>query len=266
VPNDPDLIHALPPQPPQMAARDLLRAARVATLATSDGMQPYAALVTPACMPDLSVGLLLSELALHTAHLRANPQCALFCMADPAPGPALANPQTRARLSLTCRAGPDPDPALRDRYLRLHPYAALYADFADFYFWRLQISRAQLVQGFAQAHAVSAADLVPTPDATAVLQAAEPGVLQHCNSVHPDSMRLLGFVFGGVEDAWKLVAVDQDGADLMAPSARVRLTWSRPVASADDLHQALVTLVDQARGISEIRQSGAGASSVGLLS
>jgi hypothetical protein len=52
-------------------ARKLLRAARSGTLATAaDGGQPFASLVTPACAPDLSLLLLLSNLSEHTRHLR----------------------------------------------------------------------------------------------------------------------------------------------------------------------------------------------------
>src|SRR6202035_4843301 len=40
---------------PAGQARRLLRAARVGTLATSAGGQPFASLVTPACAPDLGI-------------------------------------------------------------------------------------------------------------------------------------------------------------------------------------------------------------------
>ena len=87
-------------------ARQLLRAARMAALASSAGGQPFASLVTPACAPDLSVLLLLSDLSEHTRHLRAEPRCSLL-VAGPAEG---ANPQTAPRLTLTGLAAPEPDP------------------------------------------------------------------------------------------------------------------------------------------------------------
>ena len=59
-------------------ARKLLRAARVGTLATSAQGQPFASLVTPACAPDLSLLLLLSDLSEHTRHLRAEPRCSVL--------------------------------------------------------------------------------------------------------------------------------------------------------------------------------------------
>jgi putative heme iron utilization protein len=63
---------------PVWQARKLLRAARAGTLASSAQGQPFASLVTPACAPDLSVLLLLSDLSEHTRHLRADPRCSLL--------------------------------------------------------------------------------------------------------------------------------------------------------------------------------------------
>ena len=59
-------------------ARRLLRAARVGTLASAADGQPFASLVTPACAPDLSLLLLLSDLSEHTRHLRAEPRCSVL--------------------------------------------------------------------------------------------------------------------------------------------------------------------------------------------
>src|SRR6185312_9937361 len=104
--------------------RKLLRAARVGTLATVvDGGQPFASLVTPACAPDLSVLLLLSNLSEHTRHLRAEPRCSVL-VTGPAEG---ANPQTAPRVTMTGIAEVADDPVLKARFLAVHPYASLYA-------------------------------------------------------------------------------------------------------------------------------------------
>src|ERR1700722_15849828 len=79
-------------------ARKLLRAARSGTLATAaDGGQPFASLVTPACAPDLSLLLLLSNLSEHPRHLRAEPRCSIL-VCGTAEG---ANPQTAPRVTVT---------------------------------------------------------------------------------------------------------------------------------------------------------------------
>src|ERR1700722_16080440 len=114
-------------------ARCLLRAARVGTLATSAKGQPFASLVTPACAPDLSVLLLLSSLSEHTRHLVADPRCSILVC-----GPATsANPQTAPRVTVTGVAEQVQDAALKTRFLAVHPYASLYADFGDFGLWRI---------------------------------------------------------------------------------------------------------------------------------
>src|ERR1700759_4014443 len=90
-------------------ARRLLRGARVGTLATSTGGQPFASLVTPACAPDLSVLMLLSGLSEHTPHLEAEPRCALMVAGQP----DSANPQTAPRVTVTGEATRETDPGLK---------------------------------------------------------------------------------------------------------------------------------------------------------
>jgi putative heme iron utilization protein len=79
------------------AARCLLRAVRVGTLATSAEGHPFASLVTPACAPDLSVLMLLSNLSPHTRHLMADGRCSILVMGTP----ETANPQTAPRVTVT---------------------------------------------------------------------------------------------------------------------------------------------------------------------
>lgn len=244
-PNDP----ALRPSAAEFAARarGLLRGARVATLATAREGEPYAALVTPAVMGDLSVVLLLSDLSEHTRRLAANPLCSLLCMEPPGPATALANPQSLARVSLLCRAAPDDAPALRARYLALHPYAAPYAGFRDFRVWRLGIERGQFVGGFAQAWSFSAAALAGSAQGGAVIGSAEAAVLHHCNTDHAAAMDAIGVAHGGSGDGFRLVAVDEDGGDLISASSRVRVDWPCPVGTVSALRAAIVRLAQEAR-------------------
>jgi putative heme iron utilization protein len=125
----------------------LLRAARSGALATVAGGWPHAALVTPALGPDGSVLLLLSDLSAHTSHLRADPRCALLVTGTA----AAENPQTVPRLSLRGTACLTESDAARAAYLRHHPYAKLYAGFADFHVWALHLEEAYYVGGFAAA-------------------------------------------------------------------------------------------------------------------
>src|ERR1700721_834356 len=82
---------------PAWEGRQLLRAARSGCIATSAKGQPFASLVTPACMPDGSLLMLLSRLSEHTRHLAADPHCSVMVS-----GEAVAeNPQTTPRVTVT---------------------------------------------------------------------------------------------------------------------------------------------------------------------
>jgi len=129
----------------------LIRGARVGSLATVNGAAPHVALVTPAPTADGFLVLLLSTLSAHTRHLQANPACALLLVG----APTTENPQTAPRVTLTCQAAITAAAADRAAYLQHHPYAALYADFADFDFWRLTVQEAHYVGGFAAASALN---------------------------------------------------------------------------------------------------------------
>jgi putative heme iron utilization protein len=138
----------------------LLRNAKAASLATADAGVPFAALVTVAFLPDLSPVLLLSTLSTHTRQLMASPACALLVV-----GPAVdENPQTAPRICLSGQAATTTDHAARACFLAAHPYAALYADFADFAFWRVTLQGAHYVGGFAAAAKLEIAKLKVAAD------------------------------------------------------------------------------------------------------
>lgn len=221
-------------------ARTLLRAARSATLATVLDGQPFASLVTPACAGDLSVLLLLSDLAEHTRHLRADPRCSVLAVGEVAG----ANPQTAPRVTVTGLAEVADDPALKARFLAMHPYAALYADFGDFRIWRVRVMGALVVGGFARAARVREAALLPDAGAVAALAASAEGIMGHCNADHADAMAVLAGEPGG---AWRMVGVDVDGCDLASGERVRRVAWGASIASALEIRQELVRLLHESR-------------------
>jgi hypothetical protein len=112
-----------------------------------------------ACDEDGAPVVLVSRLAAHTAALEADPRCSLL-VGEPGAGDPLAHP----RVTLVGRARRlERDSAegarARERYLAAHPKAALYADFADFSFWRIEAARASLNGGFGRAWSLVADDL-----------------------------------------------------------------------------------------------------------
>jgi putative heme iron utilization protein len=224
---------------PAWGARRLLRAARVGTLASAAEGQPFASLVTPACSPDLSLLLLLSDLSEHTRHLRAEPRCSVLVTGTPEG----ANPQTAPRVTVTGLAERIVDAALKARYLAVHPYAAQYADFGDFALWRVRPLGGLYVGGFARAARLRAADLAPEPAAVAAIETAAAGIIAHCNTDHPDALAAIA----GEPGDWRMAAVDVDGCDLALGERVVRIHWSGPVADANGVRRELIVLARAAR-------------------
>lgn len=216
------------------ASRRLIRAARAGSLGTSDQGQPFVSLVTPATAPDLSVLLLLSDLSSHTRHLKAEPRCGILIAGET----ENANPQMTPRVTLTGRADAIDDTALKARYLALHPYARLYADFADFHLWRLTIEEASYVGGFGQAARLKQTELLPDRSAVAAIAQAETSIITHCNNDHPDALRRIA---GGQGD-WHVVAVDVDGCDMAQAEQVRRIDWSTPVSDEAGVRRELAAL------------------------
>jgi heme oxygenase (biliverdin-IX-beta and delta-forming) len=224
---------------PAWQAKCLLRSARSGCLATTAKGQPFASLVTPACMPDGSLLLLLSRLAEHTRHLMADPRCSLMLSG----AAETANPQTTPRVTVTGIAEMVDDQALKARYLAVHPYASLYADFGDFATWRIKPVAGILVGGFARAFRLKAADLEPDADAITAVLASEAGILSHCNRDHTDALAAIA----GQAGDWRIVTADVDGFDLALEERVVRFPWSEPVKDAGDVRRELVRMAKEAR-------------------
>ena len=224
---------------PAWQARLLLRAARSASLASSADGQPFASLVTPATTGDLGLLLLLSDLSEHTRHLRADPRCALLACG----AAEEANPQTAPRVTVTGVAERVADPALKARYLAVHPYAALYADFGDFAIWRVRPMGGLLVGGFARATRLRGSELAPDPAAVAAIEAAASSIMGHCNDDHSDALAAIA----GAAGPWRMVGVDVDGCDLSDGEVSRRIAWPAPVADPSGVRAALVGLTRAAR-------------------
>jgi len=237
---EPEIQPATAPGPdPSWQARQLLRAARAGMLATTADGQPFASLVTPACAPDLSVLIFISRLSSHTRQLEADPRCSLMVM-----GPATSpNPQTAPRVTINGLAELESDPALKARWLAVHPYAQLYAEFTDFSLWRIRPKSASLVGGFARAFRLRESDLTPDPEAVNRLLEAEPSIIEHCNTDHADALALIA----GEPGQWQMVTADVDGCDLAFEETVRRISWSAPVSDAGGVRKELVLLTRAAR-------------------
>ncbi len=226
-------------------ARCLLRGARWATLATGQnaeaGTQPFASLVTHAVAPDGAVLMLLSSLAAHAGHLAANPRCAVMVTGKP----ENLNWQTAPRLTVLGHAAVAEDPALRDYWLARHPYAWLYAGFADFSLWRLEPQSGHFIAGFGQAIDLQAAALSPPPASTAALEAAQPALLAHCNAAHAEALNRLAHA-AGASGRWCMLGIDTDGFDLVQDESVMRIAFPSPVHDGNSAQAALLHLLEAA--------------------
>lgn len=228
----------------EQTARRLIRAASRAALATlfaGKEEAPYVSLVTVATEHDGSPILLLSTLADHTRNIAADPRVSLLFEDIP----QQANPQQTPRVTLMGRAVRASDPAYRTRFLARHPEAALYADFADFGFFRVEIERAHFVGGFARAVWLNPV-LAPSTDAMAK---AEADLLQHLNTDHADTLALCALRAAlpkSAEDAgWRAAALDVDGIDLYRldiPGRVFRIAFTTPLTTPDAVLPALRAL------------------------
>lgn len=229
---------------PGFEARRIIRAATAATLATQQEGQPFASLVTPATSPDLAPLLWLSTLSEHTRHLQRDPRCALLFTGRA----ESANPQTAPRVTLTGTAEAITDAALKARWLARHPYAALYADFADFGLWRIKPLGALMVGGFARATRLRMAQLLPDAAAVAAIAEAEADIIAHVNTDHADAVEVIATgLLGGTPGAWRLAAVDVDGLDLAVGDAVLRMAFAAPVSDAGAVRAELVRSARAAR-------------------
>lgn len=232
-------------------AKRLLRTASRAALASLEPQTgwPYSSLVTVATTLDGALLMLLSGLSAHTKALADDPRCSLL-LADVGQGDPLAHPRltvfARAEFLSRDREGHQ---QVRQRFLSRHPRAALYADFGDFGFVRVQPERASLNAGFGRASEMSPNDFM-TP-ITAELQPlllTEASAVAHMNQDHADAVKLIAsHLCGGVDGAWQLIGLDPEGLDLGLDGRYLRYAYEEPLTSADQLRGRLVDLTRQAR-------------------
>lgn len=227
-------------------AGTLLRAERHAALGALEpgtGV-PLVSRVSVATAVDASPIILISQLSGHFGALAADPRCSLL-LGTPGKGDPLAH----ARMTLIGRAvktDGEERSVLRARFLARHPKAALYADFGDFAFWRIEIERASLNGGFGKAFEMGRADLAVPVEAD--FAALEPGAVAHMNADHADAVKLIAeALLGRRAGKWQLAGIDPQGLDLVLGDETARLWFDTPLKSAEELRPRLVALTKRAR-------------------
>jgi heme iron utilization protein len=129
------------------SVKSLLLSQKHGVLAVIDRQthSPYGALVNYACDHKGWPIFLFSALARHTQALIEDSGASLLVSELPSHGDVLTG--MRASIMGKC-VSLGQDQAAKDAYLALHPYAAGYAEFGDFSFWRLEPTLIHTVAGF----------------------------------------------------------------------------------------------------------------------
>ena len=124
----------------------------------------------------------------------------------------------------------------------------MFANFADFAFYRMEIARAHLVAGFGRIVDIKPKDLLADVSDAQALIDAEPGVIAHMNEDHADACRLYATKLLGAPDGdWRCVGIDPDGLELQQGRTALRLPFPQRITAPDPLRAVLRQLAEQAR-------------------
>ena len=232
---------------PRQSATKLLREARSGALATlmPRSGDPYCSLVNVATAIDGAPLMLLSNLAVHTKNILADQRVSLMIDErkenDPLEG-------ARVMLMGTCAKISGAAPS--DSYLRRHPDAVVYANFADFSFYRMEVVRAHLVAGFGRIVDLRREDMLTEVSDAEALVESEASAIEHMNSDHADACRLYATRLLGAEDGeWRCVGVDPEGLELQKGRTALRLPFPQRVTAPGPLRAMLKGLAEKAREI-----------------
>jgi putative heme iron utilization protein len=211
-------------------AKLLLRTARTAALATLDSVSgaPLTTLVATGSDYDGAPLLLLSTLARHTKNLAADARASLLLTSPAGRG----DPLNRPRLSLGGRLVAYLSPSAKARFIARNPKSKLYAAFADFSIFRMEISDVHFNGGFARAAALTPEDISTVMTNARALIEAEETLLDEINARGQRFLaQLAGSARGDKPRRWRAIGLDPEGLDLAAGVRAARINFE---ASAPD--------------------------------
>lgn len=230
-------------------SRTLLAQHKHGVLATLlSEQQPYTSALEYALLEDGRIVTLLSELAIHSKNLQNQARCSLLIKS------ASDSPLNQPRASFLGEMQQiNLNDAEQAQYLARHPNAKQYLQLGGFHFYALELERAYTVLGFGRmgwSHASEILEAEPDP-----LYAVAQGAIEHMNDDHEYNLIDYAKAFAGldwVENA-QMLTLDRYGFDIKAMAAkrseRVRLSFAKPLASANAMRGILVKLAQEAKDI-----------------
>ena len=247
---------AEPPQLPEPShaerVRTLVSQSIIGTLSTCSRKHqgfPFGSLMPFALDSQGRPTFLISNMAMHTQNLNADPRASLFV----AQAAGDSDPLGSARATLIGRATSIPEDdlaAARAIYLATHENSRYWVDFADFGFFRLELVDIYYVGGFGVMGWVDAREYEASlPDPLATTAA---GIIAHMNADHADAMILLARRYAGIEATEAaMTAVDRLGFHLRLRTADgmkgIRINYPSEVRTSHDARKALVEMVRRAK-------------------
>jgi putative heme iron utilization protein len=218
------------------------------TMSLEPAGYPYGSFVTYAIHQGNPV-FLVSQLAVHTKNLNACERASLL-VAEAGPG----NPLALGRVTLvgSCEQIPGEDrESVKAVFLAKHPRASFYVDFEDFAFFKLRVESVRYIGGFGRMSWVEApawAQAEPDPIAPLAQQ-----IIDHMNTDHAEIMVLYCKAMSKAIDTTEaqMVGVDRYGFEMSAMTGEgprpIRLAFSEPVSTADEVRQEMVGLAKTVR-------------------
>src|SRR5260370_2416775 len=178
---------------------------------------PYCSLVNVATAADGAPLVLIARVAVHTKNILADPRVSLMIDERKAGVPVQG-----ARVLLMGTAAATEEPDARRRYLERQPESEMFADFADFAFYRMRLKGAHLVAGFGRIVDLEPQDILTETGDAAELVAAEPEIVAHMNREHADAVRLFATKLLGASDGQlRCVRCYPEGLELQLGAYRI---------------------------------------------
>jgi len=228
--------------PLPLHARHLIRRSGKACLATIDRNDgaPYASLVLFAPLADASPVMLLSDLAEHTRNIGACGACSLMIDGTEGTGETLSG----MRLTLQGHISKIEDTDARQRLIRRHPEASVYAGFSDFNLYHIRPHRMHLIGGFGMIDWLDADDVLASAPK---LDNAAGEIIDHMNTDHADAVSAYASAAGRKGDDWYMTGIDTDGIDLHNGDEYLRLQTEERMMTPGDARRILAALATSSR-------------------
>ena len=202
----------------------LMRLARTGALATLEATgAPLTTLIGVASDFDGAPLFLMSTLSRHTRNLAADPRASLLLTGGHERGDPLNHP----RVTLSGHVQRCQAPRAKLRYLQRNPKAGLYAGFADFALYQLQIDDVHFNGGFGRAAPLKPAEVLASREGEVALAEAEERLMVKVNALGEAALAQLAG-HKSSRPTWRAIGLDAEGLDLAAGGRAARAQFAAP--------------------------------------